>query len=104
MKFVFRVNGQSSLGNEVVSEQYVVNTPGLVGVALFYSWFYSSNCGRRVKTTYLFISGLVFLLILCRTENLIIQSASENVLIHLFIYLFICLNLYLPLVYKSSRS
>lgn len=43
MKFVFRVNGQSSLGNEVVSEQYVVNTPGLVGVALFYSWFYSSN-------------------------------------------------------------
>ena len=43
MKFVFRVNGQSSLGNQVVSEQYVVNIPGLVGVALFYSWFYSKN-------------------------------------------------------------
>ena len=43
MKFVLRVNGQSSLGNQVVSEQYVVNTPSLVGVALFYSWFYSKN-------------------------------------------------------------
>ena len=43
MKFVFRVNGQSSLGIEVVSEQYVVNILGLVGVALFYSWFYSKN-------------------------------------------------------------
>ena len=41
----------------VVSEQYVVITPGLTGVT-FCSWFYSKKSGCRVWPRFLLVSGI----------------------------------------------